>query len=605
MAKRKKKRLDPALEAFNQGFALLQETPIFSPMLLRTSTIRARNNLCPANGWAVVTSNGRIHVHPTRKGTPKEWQYVIAHCLLHLAFDHFQPQADDAHFRLWNIACDLFIARFLSELKIGKPPLEIIPPTVYPGRSEAAIFRWLQEKGVPDDLNRCGTTGPLGDDMVLEPIFSSPYWQPPKWAELFAEGVQLAVTRAVAQVSDIEVDRQGDPVNNTDAERARRWFMVSYPLLGALAAGFDIVEKQDLCQRMQISVAAVDAGLKEIYINPAAGLNLEEYRFVIAHEILHVGLRHDRRRQGRDPYLWNVACDYVINGWLIEMGVGTMPPLGALHDPELKGLSAEAVYDHIVTNLRLYRKLYTLRGKGMGDILYGRDPKWWQTGAGLTLDEFYRRSLAQGLEYHHLQGRGLLPAGLVEEIRALSQPPIPWDVELARWFDRHFSPAEKRRSYARPSRRQSATPDIPRPRWTTPLEMDTDRTFGVILDTSGSMQRQLLAKALGAIASYSMAREISLVRVVFCDATFYDQGYMAPDEIAGRVKVRGRGGTILQPAINYLERAEDFPKDGPLLIITDGACDRLTIPRGREHAYLLPKGHYVPFVPKGPLFFID
>ena len=32
---------------------------------------------------------------------------------------------------------------------------------------------------------------------------------------------------------------------------------------------------------------------------------------------------------------------------------------------------------------------------------------------------------------HNLQ----LPAGLIEEIRALAMPPIPWDVKLARWFD--------------------------------------------------------------------------------------------------------------------------------------------------------------------------
>ena len=45
----------------------------------------------------------------------------------------------------------------------------------------------------------------------------------------------------------------------------------------------------------------------------------------MAHELRHVGLRHDTRRQGRDGHLWNVACDFVINAWLIEMGVGRGP----------------------------------------------------------------------------------------------------------------------------------------------------------------------------------------------------------------------------------------------------------------------------------------
>jgi predicted metal-dependent peptidase len=208
--------------------------------------------------------------------------------------------------------------------------------------------------------------------------------------------------------------------------------------------------------------------------------------------------------------------------------------------------------------------------------------------------------MGQGLAYHESDGRGFLPAGLVEEIRALSQPPIPWDVELAEWFDDHFAPLEKLRTYARPSRRQSSTPDIPRPRYFPAFGAEDGRTFGVVLDTSGSMDRATLGKALGAIASYSISRDVPMVRVVFCDAATYDQGYMSPEDIAGHVKIKGRGRTVLQPGINLLEKAEDFPKTGPILVITDGFCDRLRIKR--DHGILLPEGNTLPFVPRGKVF---
>ena len=110
-------------------------------------------------------------------------------------------------------------------------------------------------------------------------------------------------------------------------------------------------------------------------------------------------------------------------------------------------------------------------------------------------------------------------------------------------------------------------------------------TFGVILDTSGSMSREVLGKALGAIASYAAAKDVPAARVVFCDAAVHDAGYLPVEEIAGRVRVHGRGGTVLQPAVRYLERIEDFPSDGPILVITDGACDVLTL--RREHALSL------------------
>jgi predicted metal-dependent peptidase len=218
----------------------------------------------------------------------------------------------------------------------------------------------------------------------------------------------------------------------------------------------------------------------------------------------------------------------------------------------------------------------------------------------VDLDEFYRRALATGLEYHHSSGRGLLPAGLEEEIRALDQPPLPWDAQLARWFDEHLRSPEPQRSYARPSRRQSSTPDIPRPGRLRPEELVGRRTFGVVLDTSGSMDTVLLGKALGAIAAYATSRDVPAARVVFCDAVAYDAGYLRVEDIAGRVTVRGRGGTVLQPGIRLLENAADFPPAGPILVITDALCDVVRV--RREHAFLIPAGAVLPFRPHGPTF---
>jgi predicted metal-dependent peptidase len=421
----------------------------------------------------------------------------------------------------------------------------------------------------------------------------------PVWTDLFAVGLAAAATEAVSDAADLRPRAPGDLPADSPWERARSWFVSSYPLLGALAAGFRIVADVELARSWQISVAAVDAGAGEIYVNPLRRAYEGECRFVLAHEMLHAALRHGERIAHRDPYLWNVACDFVINGWLVEMGVGVMPE-DVLYDPELKGLSSEAVYDRIATDLRRYRKLATLRGRGLGDVLGPGTPAAGEARRAADLDDFYRRALLGGLAYHESDGRGLLPSGLVEEIRVLDQPPMPWDVQLARWFDEHFPTEQRRRSYARASRRQAATPGIPRPGWVYPEEVVQRRTFGVVLDTSGSMDSRLLGKALGAIASYATARDVPAARVVFCDAAAYDAGYLPVSEIAGRVRVRGRGGTVLQPGVRLLERADDFPADGPILVITDGYCDVVRV--RREHAFLVPAGARLPFTPRGPVF---
>ena len=94
------------------------------------------------------------------------------------------------------------------------------------------------------------------------------------------------------------------------------------------------------------------------------------------------------------------------------------------------------------------------------------------------------------------------------------------------------------------------------------------------------------------------------MRVVFCDAAPYDKGYLAPEEVAGRVEVIGRGGTVLQPGIDLLENSKTFPKDGPILIITDGMIEN-NLRVKREHAFLLPKGKTLPFRPVGKVFYFS
>jgi len=606
-----------ALERFKHGWWLVEDEPLLGPLMARAKVIREPESPYPREGWACVTHGGQIYVHPKMIGEPREWMYVLAHCLLHLGFGHFQRRL---HQREWDLACDCVVWQFLATLKLGTPPdflrgLPRIGDPELPATTEEGLFRHFCANGIPSNLPSYSLTGTPFSDMIeapplrqsgspLTPALSAPSTRSltrhGSWVDIFGRSLSEAVAEVVERAGRTKRRSGGNIELFTPAERARRWFISSYPLLGALAAEFELIEDATLCGRMQVSVAAISDHSKEIYINPRAGLSEDECRFVIAHELLHVSLRHSTRCQGRDPYLWNVACDYVINEWLTEMRVGSPPQVGLLFDPELKGLSAEAIYDRVVTDLRRFRRLGTFRGIGLGDILDAPSAGWWSSPEGTDLDSFFRSCLAQGLTYHYEQGRGLLPAGLVEEIRALSQPPISWDVELARWLDDHFPPIEQVRTYARPSRRQSSTPDIPRPKYVRQLTDEESRTFGVVLDTSGSMSRILLAESLGAIASYCESREVRQARVIFCDAIAYDAGYMQPDEIAGRVQVLGRGGTILQPGINLLEKAETFPKDGPILIITDGRCDHFRT--AREHAILLPEGRSLPFSPRGKVF---
>ena len=115
----------------------------------------------------------------------------------------------------------------------------------------------------------------------------------------------------------------------------------SYPLLGGIAAGLTIVSDLETAQTHQIWIAAVDAAIGEVYVNPWLR-RPSRVAIRAGHEMLHAALRHGDRVGGRDRFLWKVAVDYVINWWLLEMEVGDMPT-GCLGPPEPGRLSAQVL----------------------------------------------------------------------------------------------------------------------------------------------------------------------------------------------------------------------------------------------------------------------
>lgn len=608
--KKSRKKISITEENLKKGIALIRNHKVFKNVRI---TIIDDFKFMGKNDIAVADQKF-VYVNPKCYLEPSEWAYAIAHAMLHLILGHFDKDKlpgyeivntdgtktwkPDFDKKLWSAACDLYIAKFLSDMKFGKPidyiNLSAVPCSL---SDEKKIYEYLHTLGeVPEHL-KCDTAvqGMIGLDNPIEYIDGETNWA----TDMFIDAVAWAATDSVRIAGggeSLEKHRLG----YLESE-SKNWFMSHYPLLGGMATAFDIVMDYEISRREEIQIAAIDVYKGIIYVNPSARLSREECRFVIAHELLHAGLQHSERRLGRDPFLWNVACDYTVNSWLVDMQVGEMPQ-GCLYDEAYKAWSAESIYEELIKEIRKNQKLNTLRGYGKGDIISHDVGKKCSTYSGMTLDEFCKSALAQGLEYHVSSGRGYVPADLIEEIRALSMPVIPWEVELARWMNAYIPPLEKHRSYARPSRRQGSTPDIPRPRYIKDGISDDARTFGVVIDTSGSMSAKMIGMALGSIASYAAARDVPLVRVVFCDAKSYDAGYMSPEDIAGRVEVKGRGGTILQPAVTLLEQVKDFPESAPVLIITDAEIEsKLQIQR--EHAFLIPKGKRLPFSPKGKVFY--
>ena len=155
-------------------------------------------------------------------------------------------------------------------------------------RTEEALYAYFVEHGVPE------RGAALHAGRPARPRRG--HAGRPDYERLFVDGLAGAVRGAVEQASGRDPSSSGRA--NSPARRARAWIVSSYPLLAAMAVRFEIVEDPAVCQRLEIGVAAVSEDAEEIYVNPAAGLSETEARFVIAHELLHVGLRHARPPAG-------------------------------------------------------------------------------------------------------------------------------------------------------------------------------------------------------------------------------------------------------------------------------------------------------------------
>lgn len=550
----------------------------------------------PAKAEILVNLGGKDRI------SAEVWTVTLGHLLLHLGLNHAARRVDQEPL-LWNIACDDAIDSLLPFFGIGRSPNSANAAA----QREEELYQALIEEQeaakahrTPTYRRELRTLAGKGRPDILG-LGKVHVWNR-RWEELLAEGIRIAVEQAVRRAAEtLGEESSGDTWG--PAERARRWVMNEFPLLGALAPQIKVIADADLCERMDISVAAVDGYLGEMYFHPSWNFSQEQWTFIFVHELLHVALLHHSRGRGRDPWIWNLACDFVINGWLVEMGVGEMPAVGMLYDPRLQGMSGDEVYDLLLRDGRRCKGLRGFRGK-LGDVLLDSANRRIYRGDVTTLDDLYKRCIDAGLASQ--VGRGTVPAGMLEEIRSLFSPPPPWDVALGKWMEEHV-PAlrDPLRSYARASRRQASTPDIPRPARYIPQEWLDACTFGVVLDTSGSMDRELLGRALGAIAAYAEARDVPRVRLVLCDAQPYDQGFLAPSDLRGVYAIKGRGGTVLQPAVSFLTSRPDFPSEAPIMVITDGWCEE-EIKCAREHCFVLPRKAWkegaIPLKTSAPVF---
>ena len=137
-------------------------------------------------------------------------------------------------------------------------------------------------------------------------------------------------------------------------ESVKRKMLVKYPFFGSVVANVNYRENK------KISTACTDGQTIFYNLEFLKNLNTDEQIFIFAHEVCHIAFDHIRRSENKDPYVWNIATDGVINQFLKRDGLKLVD--GVVDIAEAINYDAEEFYDKL-----LKEKQQSKRQNGQGN----------------------------------------------------------------------------------------------------------------------------------------------------------------------------------------------------------------------------------------------
>jgi predicted metal-dependent peptidase len=325
--------------------------------------------------------------------------------------------------------------------------------------------------------------------------------------------------------------------------RARISMVIRQPFFGTLALRLKLIEDATL----NPPTAAVDG--RNLYYHPDWVLNNAQdvVESMVAHEVGHCVFDHISRRNGRDPWRWNQAGDFVINAVLKDAGF-TVPDTW-LYSQTFAGLSTDEVYQALPP---------ASPGKGGG-------------GAGSPFDTVIEGNSGNQQEVSDdwqiaavqaaaaAQAAGKLPGSLKRFIDEITTTKADWRAVLWRFVTEI---AREDYSYARVNRKFASLGIFLPGLYSQSMGLFVDA-----IDTSGSITNEILKKFGSEISAIKDAVRPERIVNIYCDAAVnHVDEFEQNDELT--FAPHGGGGTDFRPPFAYIEEHALEPKC--MVYLTDG-----------------------------------
>lgn len=349
--------------------------------------------------------------------------------------------------------------------------------------------------------------------------------------------------------------------------RAKAKLIRNHPFYAILAFGCDYIEAS-WCPTMATDGRNIFWGRKFI-----DSITEKELMGVIAHEVLHIAWFHPMRLGPRDPKIWNIAIDIVVNEALIE-GKFSLPKNG-IYGPQYdkyKNWSANAVYEDLMKNAVKITVSFPSPGGKEGD----GEETWGGVVApmddsGKPLSREQIKEIEEEIKItvtnaaQAAKSRGKLPGSLQGLIEAVGKPRINWKEYIQNWVTGHH-PDDY--SWNRPNRKWFTNYRIYMPR----LKLNGAGHGVLSIDTSGSVSDDELRRYVREIAGVVELCNPDKLTIIQHDAVITNVREWEHGDTFKDLHIHGRGGTNIQPSFTYAANMDE-PVDWMIMFTDMGIVD--------------------------------
>ena len=348
-------------------------------------------------------------------------------------------------------------------------------------------------------------------------------------------------------------------------EKIRINFLFNHPFLSVLALSIDSEFKENINSAFLTDgfKITIDTGKLEKY-------SKDEITYLYAHTLLHIVLKHPYRQKTRDKYIWNQACDVVINNILSTFENVGIRPADEVLDLTLNDKCVEEVYEI------LYKKKEEL-SKTIPDE-NGKIESNAYDKSKLDLDEVLTKSEKinqEKLDGIIIQALSLakkssnLYEGMSVEIDTLIKPEIDLHDVLKEYLISSFF--EKQISYERPNKR-FIDRGIYMP---GTKKLNDNLNIFVALDSSSSVSLDEYKKFLGIVSEIAESFYEYKIDILPFDLKVRSEYIISFDSfnpLSSKELLipKSNGGTSFDELLRYLKKSSEIRNDSLLIALTDG-----------------------------------